>query len=131
MIRTRISDLPHQGVSRSFVGADYGGASVSVYFVEAEGGRGPGPHTHPYVEVAIVQSGRARWTVGEQTFDAVPGDIVVVEAGEVHAFEAVGDAPLVQIDLHLGPHFVQHDLLGEMVVPLAQRNEGNQPRMRQ
>ncbi len=107
---TRVSDLPHRGVSRRFVGAEHGGIPLSIYFVEAERRRGPGPHTHPYAEVVLVQSGRGRWTVEGETFEAGPGDLVVVEAGEVHAFEAIGNEPLVQLDLHLAPDFEQHDL---------------------
>jgi mannose-6-phosphate isomerase-like protein (cupin superfamily) len=37
----------------------------------------------------------------------VPGDILVVKAGELHRFVAIGDEPLVQLDVHLGPRFEQ------------------------
>ena len=43
-------------------------------------------------------------------FEAGPGDILVVKAGERHKFVAVGDEPLVQIDVHLGPRFAQENL---------------------
>ena len=112
MIQTRLADLPLAGSSHRFVGADHADTDVSIYFVEAAPGRGPGPHTHPYDEVAIVQSGRARWTVDGAEHEVGAGDVVVVKAGEVHGFTALGDAPLVQIDVHLSPVFVQHDLPG-------------------
>jgi mannose-6-phosphate isomerase-like protein (cupin superfamily) len=34
----------------------------------------------------------------------------VVKAGEAHTFVNVGDVPLVQVDIHLGPRFVQENL---------------------
>ena len=110
MYRVHLTDLPASGLSRVFTGADHGDVAISAYFVTASEGSGPGPHTHPYDEIVIVQSGRSLWTVGGQEHEAGPGDVLVVKAGEVHAFRAVGDEPLVQLDLHLGPRFIQHDL---------------------
>jgi hypothetical protein len=33
-----------------------------------------------------------------------------VKAGEIHSFKAVGDSPLVQLDVHLNPRFIQENL---------------------
>lgn len=110
MHRTRQEELPHKGMSHQFVGADNGDVGVSVYFVEAPPGRGPARHRHPYDKVVLVKEGRARWTVDGQVHEAGPGDILVVKAGEVHTFVSVGDVPLVQVDIHLGPRFVQENL---------------------
>ena len=38
------------------------------------------------------------------------GDILVIKAGEVHSFKCIGDAPLVQLDVHLSPRFIQEYL---------------------
>ncbi len=43
------------------------------------------------------------WTVNGKTFEGGAGDIFVIKAGEVHSFKAVGDSPLVQLDVHLSP----------------------------
>jgi mannose-6-phosphate isomerase-like protein (cupin superfamily) len=42
--------------------------------------------------------------------EAGAGDILVIKAGEVHSFRCIGDAPLVQVDVHLSPRFVQENL---------------------
>lgn len=102
--------LPFQGMSHQFVGADNGEVGVSAYFVNAPPGRGPKRHWHPYDKVVFVQAGRARWTVNDQEHEAGPGDILVVKAGEIHTFVNVGDVPLLQLDVHLSSHFVQEDL---------------------
>lgn len=110
MYRTRQQDLPFIGLSHNFVGADNGDVGISAFLVNAPPGRGPVLHRHPYDKVAFIQRGRARWTVNGETFEAGPGDILVVKAGEAHRFKSVGDEPLVQIDIHLGPRFVQENL---------------------
>ncbi len=110
MHRVRQEDLPFRGMSHNFVGADQGEVNVSVYLVHAPPGRGPGPHRHPYDEVQFVQQGRGLWTVNGQEFEAGAGDILVVKAGEIHSFTCIGDAPLVQLDVHLSPRFIQENL---------------------
>jgi quercetin dioxygenase-like cupin family protein len=110
MYRVREQDLPFQGSSYQFVGADHGDVNVSVFLLRALPGRGPGPHRHPYDEVQFVREGRGLWTVNGKEFQAGAGDILVIKAGEIHSFPCVGDAPLVQLDVHLSPRFVQENL---------------------
>ena len=106
MYRIRVEDLPHYGISRRFVGAERGDVGISAYLVNSAPGKGPPPHHHPYDKVAFVQSGRARWIVNGETHEASAGDILVVKAGEIHSFRAIGDEPLVQLDVHLSPQFI-------------------------
>ena len=108
-------DLRHAGSSHHFVGNDHDVAISSFLFNGAKGS-GPGPHRHPYDEIQFIQAGRGRWIVEGETFEAGAGDILVIKAGEVHAFTAIGDEPLVQLDVHVGPRFVQ-----ENVAPAAPR----------
>ncbi len=110
MHRVRQEDLPFQGSSHQFVGAENGDVNVSVFLLSALPGRGPGPHRHPYDEVQFVREGRGRWTVNGEEFEAGAGDILVIKAGEIHSFRCTGDAPLVQVDVHLSPRFIQENL---------------------
>jgi hypothetical protein len=50
------------------------------------------------------------WTVNGKIFEGGAGDIFVIKAGEIHSFKAIGDSPLVQFDVHLGPRFIQENL---------------------
>ena len=100
------SQLPWSEIAHELIGDDHGGLGLSIIFVEAEPGRGPSLHMHPYDEVLIVQQGRARATVGSEEIELQAGDIVVVHANEPHAFTNTGQAPLKQIDIHLSPEFV-------------------------
>ena len=110
MYRVRQEDLPFRGSSHHFVGDDNGNVGISVFLLNAAPGRGPGPHRHPYDEVQFIREGRARYVVDGREFEAGAGDILVIKAGEVHSFRCIGDEQLVQVDVHLSPHFIQEDL---------------------
>lgn len=110
MMRIRQADLPHRGSSHHFVGAHHGGVNVSAFLFQGLPGSGPGPHRHPYDEVQFIREGRGRWVVNGEEFEAGAGDILVIKAGEVHSFTAIGEGPLVQLDVPLSPRFSQENL---------------------
>ena len=110
MHRIRQEDLPLRGSSHNFVGADQGGVGISAFLFNGQPGRGPGPHRHPYDEIQFIQQGRGRYVVNGKEFEAGAGDILIIKAGEVHSFTCIGDQPLVQIDVHVSPRFIQENL---------------------
>jgi quercetin dioxygenase-like cupin family protein len=116
MHHVRQENLPFVGSSHEFVGAVQGDTGVSVFLfhgepgAEGKPGAGPGPHRHPYDEIQFIREGRGVWTVDGKTFEGSAGDIFVIKAGEIHSFKAVGDSPLVQVDVHLSPRFIQENL---------------------
>ncbi|HET8625073.1 MAG TPA: cupin domain-containing protein [Gemmatimonadales bacterium] len=110
MYRVHQQDLPFQGSSHQFVGADHGDVGISVFLLSALPGHGPAPHRHPYDEVQFVREGRGLYVVNGMEFEAGPGHILVIKAGEIHSFKCIGEAPLVQVDVHLSPRFIQEDL---------------------
>ncbi|HEU5208016.1 MAG TPA: cupin domain-containing protein [Longimicrobiales bacterium] len=109
MHRIHQSDLPLRGSSHNFVGADNGNVAMSAFLFHGELGSGPGPHRHPYDEIQFIQQGRGAWVVEGVEFEAGAGDILVIKAGEVHSFRCI-EAPLVQLDVHLSPKFIQENL---------------------
>jgi quercetin dioxygenase-like cupin family protein len=110
MYRVRQQDLPFRGSSHHFVGATNGDVNVSVFLFRGLPGAGPGPHRHPYDEVQFIQEGRGQWVVDGEEFEAQAGDVLVIKAGEVHSFRCIGETPLVQLDVHLSPRFIQENL---------------------
>lgn len=110
MLRIRREELPFRGSSHHFVGADHGEVGISTFLFHGLPGRGPGPHRHPYDEVQFVLEGRGLWVVNGEEFEAGAGDILVIKAGEVHGFRCIGDGPLVQVDVHVSPRFIQEYL---------------------
>ena len=101
----RIDELPLSNIAREFVGGDHGGVGICAIFVDAPPGRGPSLHRHPYVEVLITQEGRATLFLGDEEREVGAGEMVVVPAGQWHAFVNSGDGPLRQIDIHVSPGF--------------------------
>ena len=110
MFRFRQQDLPFVGSSHQFVGADRGDVQMSAFLLNAQPGRGPGPHRHPYDEIQFIREGRGLYVVNGEEFEAGAGDILVIKAGEIHSFKCIGDAPLVQVDVHMSPRFIQENL---------------------
>jgi quercetin dioxygenase-like cupin family protein len=105
-----VDELPFRGSSYHFVGADQGDVQMSAFLFQGQPGSGPGPHRHPYDEIQFIQAGRGLYTVDGVSFEAGAGDILVIKAGEVHQFTAIGPDPLVQLDVHLSPRFIQENL---------------------
>ena len=110
MHRIRQEDLPLKGSSLNFVGADQGDVGVSVFLFDGKPGHGPGPHRHPYDEIQFIREGRGRYIVNGEEFEAGAGDILIIKAGEVHSFKVIGERPLVQLDVHVSPTFIQENL---------------------
>lgn len=105
-----IRELPLIGSSYNFAGDDNGGVSVSIFFVQAEPGRGAPLHRHEYDEVIVVEEGRSRLVVGDEVYEAGKGDLHVIKAGTPHGFVNVGDGVLRQMDIHTNPRFRQENL---------------------
>lgn len=77
------------------------GANIAIVFTSiSEVGEGPRLHKHPYVETFVIRTGRARFTVGNQTLDVEAGQIVVCPPDTPHKFENLGPGLLEQIDIH-------------------------------
>ena len=96
--------LPWSEIAHELVGAEHG-LAITLLFVDAEPGRGPGLHRHPYAEVIIVQEGEAAFTLEGDQHEARDGDIVIVLPNQAHAFVNSGSGPLRQIDIHLSASF--------------------------
>jgi quercetin dioxygenase-like cupin family protein len=110
MFRFRQGELPFKGSSHHFVGERNGDVPISVFLFDGQPGSGPGPHRHPYDEVQFIREGRGLWNVNGEEFEAGAGDILVIKAGEIHSFKCIGDGPLVQVDVHMSPRFIQENL---------------------
>ena len=80
---------------------------VSLIMVDTAPGDGPRLHRHTYEEVFVVQSGSARFTVGDDSLDAEPGDVLVAPAGMPHRFVNTGADRLRMVAIHVSPKFIQ------------------------
>ncbi|MEZ4521373.1 MAG: cupin domain-containing protein [Thermomicrobiales bacterium] len=78
---------PWQGISVTPISGDeHGLDGFSLILAETKPGGGVPAHSHPYQEVFIVREGLGRWIVGEKSYIAGPGDIVIAPANLQHMF---------------------------------------------
>ena len=89
--------LPFSRIASELVGDDHGGLPVSLLFIDAPPGRGPG---------LIVQEGTVTFTAGDEERVVHAGEIVIVPPGTPHRFENTGDGPLRQLSIQMSPRFV-------------------------
>ena len=103
----RQDELPFSNIAREFVGADHGSVGICAIFVEAPPGAGPTLHRHPYPEVIVTQEGTATFLLGAdgEQHEVGAGEMVVIPAGQWHAFVNSGDGPLRQVDIHVSASF--------------------------
>ncbi|AYM08013.1 cupin domain-containing protein [Agrobacterium tumefaciens] len=108
MFSIRRHHEPEPGESRTvrYEGCEYGSA-VSIFLVNADPGRGPDLHVHPYAETWVVRKGEAEFTIGDQRARGSSGDIVVGPANIPHRFENIGTDRLEIICIHPSETFQQ------------------------
>ena len=99
------SDLTPSDFSREFVGDNFGGVPACVIFVDAEPGKGPALHKHPYAELFFILEGEATFTDGANERVVGAGAVVVVPPDHPHGFVNSGAGRLRQIDVHLSSRF--------------------------
>ena len=65
---------------------------VAFRFREGAEGR---RHDHPHVQSTYVQSGRFRFTMGDDAFEVGPGDAFVIPSGVVHGCTCLEPGTLI------------------------------------
>ncbi len=100
-----LDDLPHTRQSYEFVGAEHGAVPFSVILVHSSPGKGPELHRHPYAEVFFVESGTARFRLGNESIEVHGGQVVVGPPDVPHGFVNSGDGELRVTAIHGAPRF--------------------------
>lgn len=93
-----------------FEGRDIGTDVTVLFYATEEIGKGPPWHVHPYDEVFIVRTGRARYRIGDQVIEAEAGDVLLGPAEIPHKFTNLGPGLLETTDIHLSDRWIQTDL---------------------
>jgi quercetin dioxygenase-like cupin family protein len=98
-----VVDFPGGATYRALIGDDNGAdIPLRTGIQTSEPGYATREHSHPYVEVLTVLSGRGEaWLDGAPCTMAMdPGVTIAIPAGRVHGFRVLGDAPLVTYGIH-------------------------------
>jgi mannose-6-phosphate isomerase-like protein (cupin superfamily) len=86
----------------SFEGEEHG-SQISFFVVDMAPGSGPRLHRHAYSETFLLQEGRARFVLGDESIEAAAGDVVVAPPETPHRFEAIGSERLRMVTVHASP----------------------------
>lgn len=109
--KARLFDATVDGPYRGSINGETLSTQITVLtYGNDEPGVGPVLHVHPYDEVFVVQKGRARFFVGDQTIDAEAGETVMAPAAVPHKFINLGPGRLQTLDIHLSPRWIQTNL---------------------
>jgi mannose-6-phosphate isomerase-like protein (cupin superfamily) len=109
--KAKLFDATGDGPYRGSINGEALATQITVLtYGNDEPGTGPVLHVHPYDEVFVIQQGRARFFVGDQTIDAEAGETVLGPAGLPHRFINLGPGRLQTLDIHLSPRWIQTNL---------------------
>src|SRR5690606_13552604 len=84
-------------------GMQHGFPETSLMLGRLLPGEGPAMHRHPYGEAFVISEGRARFTIDGESFEAGPGQIVMVPSGVPHDFVNAGTDVLRIVAVHVAP----------------------------
>ncbi len=108
----RTGDLPQILTGRHmFEGHFFGLNHLTVILGDTLPGQGAPLHRHDYEELIIVHSGRGTYTVGDETAEGGPGDLIVIPSGVPHRFRNDGPDTLSHTAVHATGTF-HMDVLG-------------------
>jgi quercetin dioxygenase-like cupin family protein len=83
------------GVSRRV----FTGDGATLAWTTLEPGHTPRPHSHDHEQIVYIVSGRVRFTVGDESAEMGPGDVLLVPPNVEHFAETLGDEPAVDLSI--------------------------------
>jgi quercetin dioxygenase-like cupin family protein len=75
------------------------GDGATLAWTTLEPGHEPRPHAHEHEQVVVMVSGRVRFTVGDESTEMGPGDMLVVPPNVEHYAETLGDEPALDLSI--------------------------------
>ena len=93
------NDLPREAVRKGVERCGFRGEDVLMVMNWLAPGMDVNPHSHPFEQLVCIVQGRARFHVGEETFEAGPGSLLRIPPGVEHWAEPLGDEPALNLDI--------------------------------
>ena len=88
-------EVVRKGVER----VGFRGDDVLLVMNWLEPGMDVNPHSHPFEQVAVIVSGKVRFHVGDEVFEAEPGTFIRIPPNVMHYGEPIGDEPALNLDV--------------------------------
>lgn len=91
--------LPKEVVRAGVERAGFRGEDMLLVMNWLSPGMETNPHRHPFEQVAYIVSGRMKFVIGEDTFEAGPGSVIRIPPNVEHYGEPIGDEPVLNLDV--------------------------------
>ena len=91
--------LPKEVVRPGVERAGFSGDNVLMVMNWLQPGMETRPHSHPFEQLAYVVSGRMKFVVGDEVFEAGPGSVIRIPPDVEHYGEPIGDEPVMNLDV--------------------------------
>lgn len=83
-----------------------------IFHIASSSGPVP-PHYHDFCKVLALQKGFVRYTIEGRSYDLMPGDLVLVDRGEIHCPQISEKQSYERTILYLSPDFLEQVSPGE------------------
>ncbi len=101
--RARWSDLTMEDVRAGVRRCGFGGRDALLVMNELRPGMEVRPHSHEHEQLALVLEGRVRFDVEGEVYALGAGEVLLIPGGALHAGEAIGDGPALNLDVFAPP----------------------------
>ena len=91
--------LPKEIVRPGVERAGFSGDNVLMVMNWLEPGMEVRPHSHPFEQLAYIVSGRMKFVVGDDEFEAGAGSMIRIPPDIEHYGEPLGDEPVLNLDV--------------------------------
>ncbi len=95
----RWDSLPKEVVRPGVERTGFSGDNVLMVMNWLQPGMETRPHSHPFEQLAYIVSGRMKFVVGDEVFDAEPGCVIRIPPNVEHYGEPIGDEPVLNLDV--------------------------------
>ena len=95
----RWDKLPKEVVRAGVERAGFRGDDVLMVMNWLTPGMETNPHSHPFEQLAYIVSGRMKFVIGDETFEAGPGSVIRIPPDVEHYGEPIGDEPVLNLDV--------------------------------
>jgi quercetin dioxygenase-like cupin family protein len=75
------------------------GDGATLAWTTLDPGHTPRPHSHDYEQIVYIVSGRVLFTVGDESAEMGPGDVLLVPPNVEHFAQTIGDEPVVDLSI--------------------------------
>ena len=91
--------LPKEVVRPGVERVGFSGDNVLMVMNWLQPGMETRPHSHPFEQLTYVVSGRMKFVVGDEVFEAGPGSVIRIPPDVEHYGEPIGDEPVMNLDV--------------------------------